>query len=218
TSWPPTFSRWNEWRSTILPPRSGKICTTARSPSAAKPITSTVPTDCRSPPLTPPARLPPDRLPLDEVLHGEEPVAVARRVLEPLLGGRLLHLPLELPLDWLHVAGENLDHVVDDPPVVVRRDVADARGEAAVDVVVEARDPAVAAGLRPLTRPIAEDAVEHVERLAHLLRVRVRAEVPDAGPVPLAGKHDARVLVLDRDRDVRERLVVAQADVERRPV
>jgi len=36
--------------------------------------------------------------------------------------------------------------------------------------------------------------------------------------VPLAGKHDARVLVLDRDRDVRERLVVAQADVERRPV
>ncbi len=40
TSWPPTFSRWNEWRSTILPPRSGNICTTARSCSAAKPITS----------------------------------------------------------------------------------------------------------------------------------------------------------------------------------
>ena len=38
----------SECRSTILPPRSGKICTTARSPSAAKPITSTVPTDCRS--------------------------------------------------------------------------------------------------------------------------------------------------------------------------
>jgi hypothetical protein len=57
-----------------LPPRSGKICTTARSPSAAKPITSTVPD-----------RLPLDRLPLDEVLHGEQPVAVARRVLEALL-------------------------------------------------------------------------------------------------------------------------------------
>ena len=72
-----TFSRWNECRSTILPPRSGKICTTARSPSAANPITSTVPTDCRS-----------TRLPLDEVLHREEPVAVARRVLEALLAAR----------------------------------------------------------------------------------------------------------------------------------
>ena len=37
-------------------------------------------------------------------------------------------------------------------------------------------------------------------------------------PVPLAREHHARVLVLDRDRDVRERLVVAQAHVERRPV
>ncbi len=74
------------------------------------------------------------------------------------------------------------------------------------------------ARLRPLARPVAEDAVEDVERLAHLLRVRVRAEVPDAGPVPLAREHHARVVVLDRDRDVRERLVVAQAHVERRPV
>ena len=73
-------------------------------------------------------------------------------------------------------------------------------------------------GLRPLARPVAEDAVQDVERLAHLLRVRVRAEVDDAAPVPLAREHDARVVVLDRDRDVRERLVVAQPHVERRPV
>ena len=73
-------------------------------------------------------------------------------------------------------------------------------------------------GLRPLARPELEDAVEHVERLAHLLRVRVRAEVDDAAPVPLAREHHARVLVLDRDGDVRERLVVAQPHVERRPV
>ena len=83
---------------------------------------------------------------------------------------------------------------------------------------VEARDAAVPAGLRPLARPVAEDPVQHVERLAHLLRVRVRAEVDDAAPVPLAREHDARVLVLDRDGDVRERLVVAQPHVERRPV
>ncbi len=37
-------------------------------------------------------------------------------------------------------------------------------------------------------------------------------------PVPLAREHHARVLVLDRDGDVRERLVVAEPDVERRPV
>ena len=78
--------------------------------------------------------------------------------------------------------------------------------------------PGVPARLRPFARPVREDAVQDVERLAHLLRVRVRAEVPDARPVPLAREHHARVLVLDRDRDVRERLVVAQADVERRPV
>jgi hypothetical protein len=34
----------------------------------------------------------------------------------------------------------------------------------------------------------------------------------------LAREHHARVLVLDGDGDVRERLVVAQPDVERRPV
>ena len=36
--------------------------------------------------------------------------------------------------------------------------------------------------------------------------------------MPLAREHHPRVLVLDRDRDVRERLVVAQPHVERRPV
>ena len=76
----------------------------------------------------------------------------------------------------------------------------------------------MAAGLRPLAGPVREDAVEHVERLAHLLRVRVRAEVDDPAAVPLAREHDARVVVLDRDRDVGERLVVAEADVERRAV
>ena len=103
-------------------------------------------------------------------------------------------------------------------PVVLLRHVANARRQAAIDVVVEARDARVPAGLRPLARPVREDAVQHVERLAHLLRVRVGAEVPDALPVPLAREHHARVLVLDRDRDVRERLVVAQAHVERRAV
>ena len=165
-------------------------------------------------PIEPPL----DRLPLGEPLDRAQPVSVARRVLEPLLGRRLAHLPLELAPDRPVVSREELDHAVDDSPVVLLRDVADAGREAALDVVVETRDAAVPPGLRPLARPVAEDAVQDVERLAHLLRVRVRPEVDDATPVPLTGEHDPRIVVLDRDRDVRERLVVAQPHVERRPV
>ena len=43
-------------------------------------------------------------------------------------------------------------------------------------------------------------------------------EVDGAATMPLAREHDPRVLVGDGDRDVRERLVVAQPHVERRPV
>ena len=157
-------------------------------------------------------------LALREALDREEPVAVARRLLEPLLGGRLAHPRLQLAHDRARVAGEELDHAVDLRPVVVPGDRLDARRRAALDVVVEARDPGVPARLRPLARPELEDAVEHVERLAHLLRVRVRAEVDGAAAVALAREHDPRVLVRDGHGDVRERLVVAQPDVERRPV
>ena len=158
------------------------------------------------------------RLPLGEVPHREETVPVARRLLEALVLGRQLHLLLELAQDRPRLAGQELDHAVDHAPVVLLGHVPDARRQAALDVVVEARNPGVAPGLRALARPVRKDAVQDVERLAHLLRVRVRAEVDDAAPVPLAREHDPRVLVLDGHRDVRERLVVAQPDVERRPV
>ena len=152
------------------------------------------------------------------MLYRTQPVAVARRVLEALFARRLLHLALELSLDRLHVAGEELDHAVDDRAVVLLRHVAHAGSQAAVDVVVEARDARVPTRLRPLAWAVREDAVQDVERLANLLRVRVRPEIPDARPVPLPGEHHTRIFVLDRDRDVGERLVVAEADVEGRPV
>src|SRR5207253_10834066 len=128
-------------------------------------------------------RLALDRLPLREPVDGEEPVAVARRVLEALLRRRVAHLPLELRTDRLVVPRQELDHVVDQPAVVLLRDVADAGGVTAFDVVVEAWNAAVPARLRALARAVAEDAVERVERLAHLFRVRVRPEVDDAAPV-----------------------------------
>ena len=45
-----------------------------------------------------------DGLPLDEVLHGAQPIPIARGVLETLLARSLVHLPFELLLDRFHVA------------------------------------------------------------------------------------------------------------------
>jgi hypothetical protein len=155
------------------------------------------------------------RLPLREVADREETIADPRRLLEPLVRGRASHPFLELVEDRVGVARQELDDALDDRCVVLLRDVADARRVAALDVEVEAGDPGVPARLRTLTRPELEDAVQNLERLAHLLRVRVWAEVENAPAVPLAREHDAREVVLDRHRDVGERLVVAEANVER---
>src|SRR5439155_5011528 len=111
------------------------------------------------------------RLPLGEMAYREQTIPVSRRLLEALLVGRPLHLLLELAHDRAGLAGEELDHAVDHGPVVLLRDVSDARRQAALDVVVEARNPRVTPGLRPLARAVREDAVEDVESLAHLLRV-----------------------------------------------
>src|SRR5689334_17003458 len=127
-------------------------------------------------------------------------VAIPGRVLEPLLRCRFLHLLLEAAPDWPVVTRQELDHLVDHLAVILLRDVADARRVAPLDVVIEARDAAVPPRLRPLTGAVAEDAVEHVQRLSHLLRVRKWAEVPDPAPVTLAREHHARVVVLDGDR------------------
>src|SRR5205823_5213921 len=119
-----------------------------------------------------PDRLPLDGLPLRQALDRAQPVPVARRVLEALLRRRLAHLLLEPPADRAIVARQELDHLVDDLAVLLLRDVADAGGVAALDVVVEARDAAVAARLGPLAWPVTEDPVQDVEGLAHLLRIR----------------------------------------------
>ena len=83
------------------------------------------------------------------MLDASQPVPVARRLLEALVGGRLLHLPLELALDRLHVTREELDHLIDDRQVILLRHIADTRRQAALDVVVEARNPRVTAGFGP---------------------------------------------------------------------
>jgi len=153
-----------------------------------------------------------------QMLDASKPVPVTRGLLETLVGGGVLHFPLELALNRLDVPREELDHLIDDRPIILLRHVAHARREAPLDVVVEARDPRVTPRLRPFAGPVREDPVEDVQRLADLLRVGVGPEVHDAPAVTLAREHHAGVLVLHGDGDVRKGLVVPEADVERRPV
>ena len=98
------------------------------------------------------------------------------------------------------------------------RDVADAGRPAALDVVVEARRARAAAGLGALAGAEQEDLAEQVERAAHALGARVGPEVGALAPVALAREVDAREVLVEADRDVRVGLVVAQPDVEARPV
>ena len=72
----------------MRPPRSGKTCTAARSAA-----------DREADDVDRADRGPLDRLALGQPLDRPEPVAVAGRVLEPLLGGGGSHLRLELGAD-----------------------------------------------------------------------------------------------------------------------
>ena len=143
-------------------------------------------------------------------------VSQARRLLELLRRRGGLHALLEIALDRPRAAFQEHDHLVDHRAIVVVRDEVDAGSCAASDVVVEAGNTRAATRRRPLAGAVRKDLVERLERRAHRPRRRVRAEVADAAPVALAGEHDARVLVTDRDRDVGVALVVSQPDVERR--
>ena len=60
-----------------------------------------------------PDRLAGDALALEQRVHGPQPVALPRGILEPLLGRRLAHRPLERALDLAVAAGQEVDHAVD---------------------------------------------------------------------------------------------------------
>ena len=89
---------------------------------------------------------------------------------------------------------------------------------AALDVVVQARAAAAPPRLGAGAGAEHEHLREHLQRAAHAFGVRIRAEVRPARTVALAGEVDPRVVLVERDRDERIGLVVAQADVEARPV
>ena len=153
-------------------------------------------------------------LALEQRVHRPQPVAFAGGVLEPLLGRGLAHRLLERALDLAVAAGEEVDHAVDPLAVVLAADVAHTWGLAPLDVVVEARGAAAAAGLGALARSEQEHLAEHLERRADPLGVAVGTEVRPVTAVALAREIHAGKVLVERDRDVRVRLVVPQADVE----
>ena len=122
-----------------------------------------------------------------------QPVALERRLLELLRRRRRAHARLQVALDRREAPGQEVDHAVDALAVVLPGDVAHARRLAALDVVVQARAAAAPPGLGPGARAEHEHLRQHLERGAHALGVRVRAEVRAAGAVALAREVHARV-------------------------
>jgi hypothetical protein len=138
--------------------------------------------------------------------------------LEFLSRRRCLHFRLLLGLDLAVAAGEEVDDRVDVVAVLLPADVAHAGRPTALYEVVEAGAAGAPARLRALAGAELEELAEQVERLPYPLGAGEGAEVGAVRAVLLAGEVDPRVLLVEADADVGVGLVVAQADVELRPV
>ena len=129
-----------------------------------------------------------------------------------------LHLGLEPMDDLVGVAGEEVAQLANELAVRHLLDLADARAGALLDVEEQARaaEPLMLVELGRAAGADREAPQQQVERVADRVRVGVRAEVACA--LALAAAHDQRSwpLLVDRHREERVRLVVAQPDVEPR--
>ena len=157
---------------------------------------------------------------LDRLAHGDEAVAHPGGALELQRLRCRGHLPFQAADDLVRVAVEEVAQLLHQLPVGHLLDLAHARAAALLDVEQEAR-PAEAVVLVELARAAGADgeaAQQQIEGVADGVGMRVRAEV--AGALALAAAHDHRPgeLLVDRDGEERIALVVAQPDVEPRPV
>src|SRR6202167_3576499 len=138
-----------------------------------------------------------DALALHQRAYGAQPVALERGLLVILGAGCRTHALLEITLDRAEAPGEEVDHAVDAAPIVLLGDVADTGRFAALNVVIEAWAAAAAARFGACTGAVHEDLGEHLERRAHTLGARVRAEVGASRAVTLACEIDPRVLLVE---------------------
>ena len=155
---------------------------------------------------------------LGELLHRAKAVAVRGRHLEVLGLGGGPHLLLEAGSELLVLPREEKEDVLDGLGVRGRRrETRDARPEAGVHVVVEARARKRPVDLDP-AGPDLEHPLDHLHGAAARAGRQERPEV--AVPVPEdPSRHErARPGLPRRDLDVRVRLVVAEEDVVAGPV
>jgi hypothetical protein len=159
-----------------------------------------------------------DPLALEQRADRLQPVTVDRGALELAGGGGGVHLRLLVRLHLAVATREEVDDRVDVATVLIAADVSDTRRPTALDEVVEAGTAGAASGLGPLAGPELEQLAEQVERLADPLGTGERAEVGAPGAVLLASEVDPRVLLVEADADIGVGLVVAEPDVESRPM
>ena len=149
-----------------------------------------------------------------------QPVTNARRPLVLQRAGGGLHLRVEALHDVVGVALEEVAELRHQLPVVRLVDLADARSTALLDVEQQAwaAEALMLVELARAARANRKAAQQQIERVANRVRVGIRPEV--LGSLALAATHHQRAgkLLVERDREKRVALVVAQADVEARPV
>ena len=205
---PATFTKVRLRRSASLPSRVTNTCTFAPQSSTARPVMSADPSELDS-----------ILLPLEHVPQRLQPVAEHRRGLEILAAPRLpaslrsrpattlVSRPLRKSTTWSITARYST------------RSVSPRQG-AGQRLMWNCRqgDPLRLPGCLPRHALHREHPAEDVQRLADLGRTREGTEVEVAAPVRLPGEHHPGELVFHGDHDVGIRLVVAQADVERRPM
>ena len=158
------------------------------------------------------------RLFLQRAAHRRDVVAQPRSALEIEVDRCVVHLLLHLADQLVGLAGQEVAEITDDAAVLLGADPADARCGTLVDVSEQAGAVNLAVTLEHSvgTGSRGEHAGQQVQGLADGPGVGVGAEVahPFAPRSPV--DHQARVLLVESDREYGVGLVVAVADVEPR--
>ena len=136
----------------------------------------------------------------DDPLNGRDLVSNPCRLLEAQILGVLVHAAVELLEQGAALTLEEESNLVNQLAIALLIHVADTRGAAAMDVVVEARSRHGLPGQVELAGADGKDGREGLEREPHRLDVGVGAEVV----VAVVGG-------LSHDVDARERLAAAEA-------